>query len=153
MPKELQQRKTFDKTSDMSKATPKTSGCLVCGDRVKTRGLCEKHYKRFRDKKNAFATAEARAAFDATCVKEGWVLAKNAGGRPKEDSDPFGEIAEAVKEIVAKYVVTRTASERAESDPAMNESLEIAEETAAQHKAKKTAKKAATKRSQRKKSG
>lgn len=80
----------------MDKRKPSQSGCLICGsDDVKSRGLCDVHYRRFNAKQKKVAADHGEAAaekFEADCLADGWILPKTKGGRPK-DADPFDVIA------------------------------------------------------------
>ncbi|WP_040765850.1 hypothetical protein, partial [Novipirellula maiorica] len=77
----------------MTHAEPKKHGCAVCGDQsIYSRGLCQKHYRRFTRRLKSMPESE-RDAFEARCIADGWVLPLTKGGRPKEDADPFADIA------------------------------------------------------------
>jgi hypothetical protein len=80
----------------MNQRKPFSSGCLICGsDDVKSRGLCDVHYRRFNAKQKKIASEQGEAAsekFEADCLADGWILPKTKGGRPK-DADPFDVIA------------------------------------------------------------
>lgn len=62
---------------------------------MKSRGLCDIHYRRFNAKQKKIAAEQGETAaekFEADCLADGWILPKTKGGRPK-DADPFDVIA------------------------------------------------------------
>ena len=70
----------------------------MCGsEKIKGRGLCEKHYRRFLAKMESFAAPEDSELFEAKCIEHGWITERSKGGRPKE-RDPFDEIADLIVE-------------------------------------------------------
>lgn len=81
--------------------------CLICGSSVHgpprgSRGLCDRHYRRFWRKYQAFLQgdhpSQAKAdAFEAKCIEQGQLLPKRPGGKPK-DPDPFDKIVREVEE-------------------------------------------------------
>lgn len=78
---------------------PKRDGCRVCGsDERLIRGLCQKHYRRWKAKYDELPTQEERDAFEEECIAKGWITPKSKGGRPKEDPDPFDEIAAEIEQ-------------------------------------------------------
>lgn len=88
---------------------------------------------------------------ETQAIEEGLLLPKKPGGRKRVLGSRAREIFDEASVIASDP--SQNASERAELDPLIDDSIEIAQQAAAEHKAKKTAKKAAGKRSQRKKSG
>ena len=43
-----------------------------------------------------FKNDKDRKAFETRCIETGWISAPSKGGRPKDDEDPFENIAEQV---------------------------------------------------------
>lgn len=75
-----------------------TEGCRVCGQSVRGggRGLCQKHYRRWKAKFDTLLANDEKAAesFEFDCIRDGWIKERSQGGRPREDDDPFDEYAE-----------------------------------------------------------
>ncbi|GAA5510011.1 hypothetical protein [Novipirellula caenicola] len=140
----------------MTEAKPKTTGCRVCGADVKTRGLCDKHYRRYSRRLKSMPEAE-REAFEERCIADGWVLPLTKGGRPKEDADPFADIAAEVHaEAIRNQVpgVEPAANKySAEEIAAMESDQAEIERVSRQEKTRQASKKKSTPGARRKKSG
>jgi len=82
---------------------PNKSGCRVCASpNIYSRGLCQKHYRRWKSKYDGLAdrSEEAAKRFELDCLRDGWIKAKSSGGRPKEDDDPFDSYATRALEVI-----------------------------------------------------
>jgi len=89
------------------KPQPKKTGCKVCGSsELKSRGLCDLHYRRFMARLKQMEENHGKEMADQLEQKtlaDGWVLPKTKGGRPK-DADPFDLLyAALVKEKRGDY--------------------------------------------------
>lgn len=87
----------------MDTQKPHATGCPVCGSsEIKSRGLCDKHYRRFMDRRKELPTQAEKDAFENKCLADGWIKPKTKGGRPAEDDDPFDAIANELAREAAK---------------------------------------------------
>lgn len=81
----------------MTKPQPYESGCRVCGaTQIKSRGLCDKHYRRFKRRLDSFDAETDAKQFEAQCLADGWIAPLTKGGRPPQDVDPFADIAASI---------------------------------------------------------
>lgn len=66
--------------------------CIVCGEvrARRTRGLCEKHYERFRRKRKLLEEGAA-LAWEAELVASGLLLENRQGQRVDADADLFSQ--------------------------------------------------------------
>ncbi|MGB7323509.1 MAG: hypothetical protein WBD31_01465, partial [Rubripirellula sp.] len=65
--------------------------CLVCGDPVRTRGLCTRHYTQFHRRRAKMTPVQADA-FELKLIEEGLLAAPKPAG-PAAKDDPFADIA------------------------------------------------------------
>lgn len=90
----------------MATAGTNQSECLLCGSRDKiSRGLCDRHYRRFNAKYKKLAEENGTAIaeeFERISIAKGLVLPRLKGGKPR-DYDPF--------DVVAKIVVAESSGE------------------------------------------
>ncbi|TWU66481.1 hypothetical protein [Crateriforma conspicua] len=131
----------------MAQRKPHTTGCRVCGESTRggARGLCQKHYRRWKAKYDQLMGANPAAAeqFELDCQQKGWIKPRSAGGRPKEDSDPFDSIAaNAVLKVsgASDDQISEASSLEAESAQLNAQGAAEIEEKLAIHQAKKATK-------------
>lgn len=83
----------------MAKDRTKPTECLLCGSTDKiSRGLCDRHYRRFNaklKKLQAEQTLEIAQEFEQKSIEKGLILPVSKGGKPR-DSDPFDVLANIV---------------------------------------------------------
>ncbi|QDT07964.1 hypothetical protein K227x_63940 [Rubripirellula lacrimiformis] len=120
--------------------------CLICGDEVRTRGLCTKHYAQFNRRKRSMTRQQAEA-FEEKLIADDLLAPSKQPGRPAAD-DPFADVAEA---IMSRYPITTASKMPAAKDSDSDEADFDRQIEAA--KAKDEAAKPAKKTTKRKKSG
>lgn len=105
---------------DTQKPTPKTKGCRVCGENTRGggRGLCQKHYRRWKAKYDELAadSQEAAEQYEQDLIRDGWIKPFSRGGRPKADEDPFDSYAENAVSLTGIKGVQRGSSPELEED-------------------------------------
>lgn len=83
----------------MNSRKPFKTGCKVCGEpKIRSLGLCDAHYQRYRSRLKACRSEAEAKAFEAQCLADGWITAPTRGGRPKAADDPFDEVIAKVRE-------------------------------------------------------
>ena len=93
----------------MNIAKPFATGCRMCGSELlKSRGMCDLHYRRFMNKFKRFKKnhgIDAANRFEEKCLLKGLIAEKSKGGRPK-DGDALDEIeAEVIAELRSGYLM------------------------------------------------